>query len=163
MRRSIEVILSLVCPVLPLLPATALAQADPFADLGASKPDVVSTACNLVVAHEAAFSFHVFTAAVVVVAALASVGVWYFLDRMTLGGPFLRMLLSSLFAGLVAFGALVWNPLANDAVKVMMATADCQVEFALGSMYPYGQAFVLALLPAMILGFIASFIANRLV
>ncbi|MCB9743521.1 MAG: hypothetical protein H6741_05800 [Alphaproteobacteria bacterium] len=159
-----------------LLHAPAWAQDDPFAVLddpaagGASAPAdpaVTTTSppaavCDDIAAAAAAGDFNIFIAAVVGVAALLGVAIWYGLERKAVSSWGVRWLIAVLLAG-VAAGALVFaNPFASEAALRMMNEAACQHHFLLASAGAVGQGLVLGFLPATAVTFLLLVIARKI-
>lgn len=146
--------------------AQAWAQDDPFAALdGAIAPPAgappAAAACDDIAAAAAAQNFHIFIAAVVLVAGALAVSVWWGLERKAFASWGLRWLFAILLAAIAAFGVIYANPFASDTQLTLMADPACQRHFWMAAMGPVGQGLVLGFLPTILLSFLLLLIARR--
>lgn len=146
--------------------ALARAQDDPFAALDGvvnAPPPAGATpaACDDIAAAAAAQNFHIFVGALVLVAALLAVALWWGLERKAFASWGVRWLLATLAASALAFGVLYANPFASDTQLALMADPACQHHFWMAAMGPTGQGLVLGFLPTLFASLLLLLLARR--
>lgn len=134
-----------------LLPMVAWAESPDLSVLGSD-----SARCNGVQAQQAAFEFHTVAAVVVAVSAALSVPVWWLTWRKDILSPVLSLIAAAALASVIAGGFIVFDPLASEARRALMANPGCWQFFVLGAAGSWGRGLVLGAVPAGALSLVSN-------